>query len=144
MKFQDFDLSQASESYLLANTPLFLIRKLQTDPIVQDISRSFSSKDILDALKISLRRYPSSIEEAVWPYLLVTALFLNGNTSDLQEAAGLTATNSKWYNYVAATLLARSSPLSHTTVDVPLETSPKVVEWSDLPTSIATVSLVIS
>src|SRR6516164_770353 len=106
MKFRDFDLTQASESYLLANTPLFLIRRLQSDPVVHHLSRSFSSTEILDTLKISLESDPVSLEEAVWPYVLVTALFLNGNFVDLQEAAGLTSAKFKWYGWVAATLLA--------------------------------------
>jgi hypothetical protein len=123
MNLGEFDVSQACESRLVANTPLFLIRKLRTDPVVQDIALRFASSEIVNALKVSLQADPRTFEDGVWPYVLVTALFLKGDVLPLQEAAELTSPNLKWYKCIAAALLADSKPLNFVTIDVPQKIS---------------------
>jgi len=140
MNLQDFDLTGASESYLLANTHLFLISRLQDDPVVQNLSRNFSSGEIRGVLRTSIQKGPDSLEEAVWPYILLVAIFLSGNFSDLQEAAGLPSAKLKWYGLVAATLLASAPPTNRMVVEISPGNLSEGVEWLNPPTNVVTVA----
>lgn len=140
MNLHEYDLANASKSYLLANTPLFLLVRLQDDPVVHDLAKRFSSTELLENLKSSLQAHPNTLEEVVWPYVLMTAIFLSGNFVDLQEAAGLPASNFRWYSWIAAALVANSSPLNRTVVEISPVAVQEGVEWFSPPTIVVTVS----
>jgi hypothetical protein len=44
--FSEISFKDAAQTYAIANTPLYLLRKLHRDPFVHEISASFSGSQI--------------------------------------------------------------------------------------------------
>jgi hypothetical protein len=136
MNPRNFDLSQAAYVYGLANTPLFLARKLQTDPSVRAISVACTGQEILEELKVVLNADPASTEEAVRPYAYLVALSFKPEGDHLQEAARLQTSIHQWYSYIAETLVATYSPVQTQLIEVPGALSaPSVSQEQSVPTT---------
>ena len=58
---RDVDLTNAQKVFAIANTPLFLVRKLLSDPVVLELSRRFSGTELLDALRSSASEQPDEL-----------------------------------------------------------------------------------
>jgi hypothetical protein len=111
--FAEVEFSQASHAYAVANTPLFLIRKLQQDPVVHEISRSFSGEQILEELRRSVEHEPRGLVDYVRPYVYLTAL--SRQQQDLYlKSAGQLANSAKWdwFEYMRQVLLSTYAPTS--------------------------------
>jgi hypothetical protein len=134
MTVNDFDLTEAIRILGIANTPLFLVRKLQADPVVREISEVCSSEDILAALRNSTGNEPASAEEEVLPYVLLVALWFKPEISGLEQAAGLSAETLNWYTYIADALLSSFSLVSVQSVQAP-PLGPTVIAQSNAATS---------
>ena len=67
------DLTNAARVFAVANTLLFLVRKLRFDPLVQELGRRFSGTELLDALRSSVAEDPKNLEGAVRPYVYLVA-----------------------------------------------------------------------
>lgn len=116
----DIDLTSAVDMYAVANTPLFLLRKLQRDPLTREIATSFSSDQILAALKSALEAEPSSAEEYVKPYVLLVALSQQPNDSGLRAAGAMPKTEKwDWYGYLQRVLLASFNPTTTFAIKAP-------------------------
>ena len=83
----DVRLPLAEQAFAVANTPLFLLRKLRSDPAVLEIARVAQPKAILSALKKSLRRKPKTLSDAVSPYVYLVALSMTRDLGWMEEAA---------------------------------------------------------
>jgi hypothetical protein len=68
----------ASRAFAVANTPLFLLRKIQTDEVVHILCERLTPTELFVEIKRRVRRRPQKIEDAVIPYVLVCALAKNG------------------------------------------------------------------
>ena len=99
------DLSQAEANFAVANTPLFLIRKLCADPAVQKISSSFSGDDILRTLKIDASDKPATLLDMVRPYAYLVALYFNKDASYLKKAAKIPVKHFDWFQDIANVLI---------------------------------------
>ena len=114
------DLKRAGESFAVANTPLFLIHRLRSDPAVQEIARSSTSgKTVLQALKKAISRKPRTLNDAVRPYVYLVVLSMIRDISFLKEASHLEAMHSNWFSYIAGVLLKTYSPTSLETIYAP-------------------------
>src|SRR5882724_11742419 len=99
--FAEVDFSQASHAYAVANTPLFLIRKLQQDPVVHEVSRSFSGEEILEELRRAVEHEPRGLVEYVRPYVYLAALSRQQQGVYLKTAGQLTnAAKWDWFEYM--------------------------------------------
>lgn len=126
----EVDLNQACQYYSIANTPLFLVRKLQADPCVHALRDNFSGQQILDALRAGLAVGPNSTAEAVRPYAFLVALSLLPEIEPLRIASELPAKNWDWYEYVAAILVETFSPINAEMIRIPSELVAPTISYS--------------
>jgi hypothetical protein len=115
----DFDLTQPSLIFQLANTPLFLARKLHADPEVRAIADNCSTEEILAALKTSISAESTTAVEAVRPYVLLVALWFKPDIDGLQEAVGMSAPDLNWYTYIGNALMISFSPVQTQSIRTP-------------------------
>lgn len=107
----DFDLTPASQIYGIANTPLFLIRKLQVDPAVRELSDSIPGEQIVRAIGAAVSREPENPTEAVLPYALLVALWFKPEVEHLEQAATVDAPAFSWFRFIASVLIETFSPI---------------------------------
>lgn len=119
MTIEQVDLSEASASYAVANTPLFLIRKIREDSSAVYIANNFSGDQILSALRMALEHEPTDICDYVRPYVYLVALSMKDTDSYLRCAADLPmARKWDWYCYVSLALLQAYAPTTQIAVQV--------------------------
>jgi hypothetical protein len=119
MKNQEpIDTQTAERALAVANTPLFLLRKLRADPTVAELRQNYSAAEILSALKRSLKKTPKTLSEAVTPYLYLVALSGLPDVRFLREAETFAAPNTEWYSYLARLLVETYRPTSFKTIKV--------------------------
>jgi hypothetical protein len=104
------DLADAEMALAVANTPLFLLRKLRSDSSVQSISRAKSVAEILDALIFQLKRQPENLTQEVEPYVYLVALSMKRDLPSLKQAANMDAPHTKWFRYLAEVLVDEYKP----------------------------------
>ena len=110
------NLSGATMSFAISNTPLFLVSRLRADPAVGDVSR-WPSRRILSALRRSLKKRPTNLESAVRPYVYLVALAQKQDAVALQEAAGYEPGHAPWYIDICDFLARTMSPTVFTKID---------------------------
>lgn len=101
MKRRQFDLRVAESNYAVANVPLFLLHKLQSDAAVQAIANTLSADEILAELKDALKIKPSSLREVVEPYVLLLAFSRKAIPAEVKKAAQIPAPFHDWFSYLA-------------------------------------------
>jgi hypothetical protein len=123
MNPDSFDLNAAARVYGIANTPPFLVRKLQVDPVVRETSEKCSAEEILDALRSAVEkdamREPMTPVEAVRPYAYLVALWFKPEISHLREAAKIPASSYRWFDTIAELCIETFSPIGNQSVNVP-------------------------
>jgi hypothetical protein len=140
MNASDFDLTGASRVYGVANTPLFLVRKLQADPAIRALGERCTGEKIIAALRQALSAEPVDSVDAVRPYALLVALWFKPEIEHLKEAARLQGGSFTWYSLIAETLLSTFSPVHTQVVQVPgCLPSPIVSPRSSTPTKLITL-----
>jgi hypothetical protein len=135
------DLTQAEISFGLANAPLFLTRRLQSDPAVQQLSRELSGSKILSALRRLVGRKPKSIRIAAKAYAYLVALWFNQDPQYLEKSSKLDAPHLDWFEYIARVLLQTKSPSSTATIHVPAQlfASPTTFKSNDVSNNRITI-----
>jgi hypothetical protein len=115
-QINEIDLTGPSLALTVANTPLFLVRKLRNDPAIRLISEGFSEDQILDALNGLSNTDPSEPINAVRPYVYLTALWMKSRSDALRKAATLNMSRWRWYSYISLVLLDTYSPITTQTL----------------------------
>lgn len=143
----NFDLTDASRVYSIANTPAFLVRKLQSDSVVRKISEQCSAEEILRELRTSLGsdplREPESAEAAVRPYAYLVALWFKPELEHLKEASSISAPVYRWYGVIAELLIETFSPVQNQSVTLPgVLNAPMVSLEASAPTTTPVIILV--
>jgi hypothetical protein len=118
MNLIEFDFAPAGKIYGIANTPLFLIRKLQVEPTARAIGDACAGSEIVEALRSMVNTEPANAAEAVRPYVLLLALWYKPEVDYLLEAAKLQTTIYGWYSYVAEVLRATFSSVQGQVIEV--------------------------
>lgn len=122
--FSEANLSGASRAYAVANTPLFLLRKLREDTAVLEISQSFSADAIYSELRTAIIAVPHDIVTTVRPYVYLVALAMKKNEDYLRQVATLPGiANWDWLEYIRQVLLETSSPVSEQVLSIPAQLS---------------------
>lgn len=112
-------LARAASDYAVANTPLFLIRKLREDPVVHEISNSFRDEEILAAFRQAVEVEPQTAEDYVRPYVFLVALALKPRDICLRAAAQVPHMEKwDWLEYVQRVLVASYVPTISETLRV--------------------------
>jgi hypothetical protein len=129
------DLKGASQTYAVANTPLFLIAKLRADASVQRIAKSHSGEDILKQLHQAVSKTPSTLIDYVFPYVCIVALSMKESDIYLRGVAeSADIQRWEWLDYIRRVLLQTYLPTSDSVV-----TAPKKINVTPLISSNAPV-----
>jgi len=139
MSPMDFDLTQASRIYSIANTPLFLVRKLQDDPSVRAISDACPGEQIVEMIRAIVAAEPANALEAVRPYAFLVALWFKPEIEHLQEAAKFKTPVYGWYEYIAGALRESFSPVQRQVIEVPGQLSAPPVFAGSAPATSETI-----
>jgi hypothetical protein len=122
------DLRNAEAALAVANTPLFLIRKLSDDPNVRAISHSLSGEQILDTLRASVEGRPQTLFQAVVPFVCLVALSLLEDDSYLQASKGIQPSyEDDWFAYAREVLVQTFKPTSRRLISAMGPTVPQTV-----------------
>jgi len=113
------DLTGASKVFAVANTPPFLVRKLLSEPVVQELNRRFSGTEILDALRSSASEKPNDLAGAVKPYVYLVALSRNSAVNFLHESRSIRAPYCDWFDYVREYLIETYSSVQRPAIVIP-------------------------
>jgi hypothetical protein len=122
---QDHNYRNAEAAFVVANTPLFLLRKLRSDPVVRTIAFDLSDDEIISALRAAVRQKPTDIREAVLPYVYLVALSIKGKFASLKQAVDIDAPHAEWFKYIGNYLLQSFTPSTSQTVVLPKITLPQ-------------------
>lgn len=134
MKPSDVDLSEAGSVYLIANTPLFLARRLQTDPSADLLSRSCSGEDLYAGIVEALQKDPENSIEAVRPFMYLIALRGQDSPGLFFRAAELHSPRHPWYTTVARVLEATFIPQVNESIWVGVP-QPTMIQYPLTPAS---------
>jgi hypothetical protein len=131
-KLGDIDLRHACRAYAIANTPLFLLRKLRDDESIREISRAISGEEILNHIKKVLECEPKDLYEQVIPYALLVALSQKSDDKYLRMSLDIRAAPTwRWFDYIRGVLIETYSSTSESIIWLPGQGNPQTI----LPTS---------
>jgi hypothetical protein len=106
----------SEERFLVANSPLFLLRGVRSDPAVISYASSTPPEEIYGALRHALSQDTGSLRDRSLPYSLFVALSMAGGPPWVREALNLDlGRNRAWLELLAERLLAEAQ---NTTVTV--------------------------
>lgn len=109
----------AESDLLVANTPLFLLRKLRTNQTVAEIAQFSRGSLVLSALKEALKQEPKTLRKTVLPYVYLVALSMMPESSFLQSAAKFKSPHHDWYSYLVEALIQSYRPATIKTIEIP-------------------------
>lgn len=148
MNPNDFDLTRVSSICGIANTPYFLLRKLQDEPIVRDLSDRCSAEAIVTALRDALARDPLAEPgdpiEAVRPYVFLVALWFKPEIEHLQEASRVSATSWRWFDQIAQMLIETYSRIENKRMHVPGTLPSQTISIGGLEPTLVPLPIVIA
>jgi len=103
------DTQTAEAALAVANTPLFLLRKLRADPIVASLARDRNAEELLSSLREISQKEPQTLQDLVLAYVYLVSLSLKENLSNLHAAAAIPI-QAEWYRYIANYLAQSAEP----------------------------------
>jgi hypothetical protein len=118
MKPEQINLTETANIYLIANTPIFLIRRLQADSSVYALAQLCTASDLYDAIVSSLAKPPEDPIEAVRPFAFLVALRIQNCAQLFYKAAELPAPHLPWFSTVARMLGVTFVPNANVTMTV--------------------------
>jgi hypothetical protein len=135
------DLRAAESAFAVANTPLFLMRKLRSDPAVALLARNRRGEELLKSLRDIARTEPNDLLEFVLPYIYLIALSLKQDLPHLREAAQITQPYADWYKYIGDYLVQSTHPTARIAISFPQQAvTPNRAGRENLDTGISGVS----
>jgi hypothetical protein len=129
------DLREAGLSVAVANTPIFLARRLLENAAVRQAHQLHGAEKIFAALQKISARKPSDLNEAAEAYFYLVALSLDDNKLWLRRAGALSAPHVKWFADVADYLLgtARATVISSVHAPTTLTVPSKIIIDGERP-----------
>lgn len=113
------NLDNARSVYMTANTPMYIVRNLRSDPEIVKLHLKNSEKAILAEIKERLQRLPLDFEDRILPLVLLAALALKQNRTSMMAAARLDGNSYRWYKPVADNLVQQIRPTTVSSITVP-------------------------
>lgn len=127
-----FDTAEAA--YMVANTPLYLARRLQADEAVRALNLVWSADQIAAEYRASVSRAPQTLRELVTPYVCLAALSLRDDITALKEqtsASPLTAY--RWLEQIRQIFIETYRPVTRQAFKVPRPGHPNLTSYSSAP-----------
>jgi hypothetical protein len=116
MNIENLCISQAATYLTVANTPLFLSRKLRLEPRIAEFSSMTDDLTLFEKLKTLLAHTPQTLEEEAKPYVYVVALAMKNRSDLLLQAQQIISNDYRWFSHVLAYLVSSITPTSATVV----------------------------
>lgn len=110
MNPDEIDLTEAGYIYLVSNTPLFLIRRLQEESSVYSLRERCSGEELYQGIVSALEKEPESSVEAVRPFAYLIALRSQNSPELFFQAAELRSEYHPWFKTAARLLEATFVP----------------------------------
>ena len=114
------DLDSAEEALAIANTSLFLLRKLRADEAPEIISAAYSPTAIFAALCGRMAKKPRTLRDAVAPFVYAVALARQGQLQLLHKALQVPASEYDWLPYLIGVLIETTPSTTTTTIQAPV------------------------
>jgi hypothetical protein len=116
----DANLNVAAGALVVANTPLYLIRKLRSDASVQGLSREFNGQALRDALRLTASTRPVDHVSAVKPYAFLVALAMKPSGDELRDSMNIVAHPAyEWFDFIRRALVENTSGINLVNIIVP-------------------------
>lgn len=119
------NLDNARSVYMTANTPMYIVRNLRSDPEIVKLHLKNSAESILTEIKDRLERLPLDFEDRILPLVLLAALALKQSRATMLEAASLDGKSYRWYKPVADSLVQQIRPTTVSNITVPVTVTVK-------------------
>jgi hypothetical protein len=117
--FIEANLTDASLTLAVANTPLFLLRKLKADPTVHEIAASFDGAVIVREISRLVCSEVRDATDYVRPYVYLAALSFLPDIRYLRAVAEIKGTKRwDWFDYINRVLLDTYIPTEHMVLPV--------------------------
>lgn len=116
--FSGYNFTKAEAAYVVANTPLFIVRNLKSDPAVIKVAGSFSVKQIVDEIRERLGTPPGTARDRIIPFILLGALAVRQERAAIAEVATIESASYRWFKPVVESLLATVRPVARSTIQV--------------------------
>jgi len=114
----DANLKSAAQIYAISNTPTFLIRRLQEDPVIFEMAKSFSGEQISEELHRATEHNPYTLLDYVRPYAYLAALSKLPSLEYLRQAdVSRLSEKWRWLPYAKDMLVSTYSPMSSSSVE---------------------------
>jgi hypothetical protein len=104
------DLREAEKSVAVANTPIFLARRLRENPALKRALDMHGAGKVFGALEIISARKPNDLKQASEVYFYLVALSLDSDASWLHRARALPSPHIKWFEEIADYLISTTKP----------------------------------
>jgi hypothetical protein len=117
------DLRDAQTSVAIANTPIFLARRLHENPATLRAHANHGPMNIFGALESIANRKPEGLRHVTEVYFYLVALSFDNDLSWVRKAAALSAPHVKWFSEVAEYLVVTAK----STVTMSLHASSQAV-----------------
>lgn len=120
------------EAYAVANTPLYLIRKLRETEEVGELVRTKSGDQIFELLRQATAKHPVEPMDYVAPYMCLVALSMKSDDNYLKAAGALPNTaNWDWFDYIRQVLIEATIPTERVVLAASAKPTPPVTAGSD-------------
>lgn len=136
MALSKLDLTEAGRVFAVANTPLFIVRKLQGSPSVTEVARDYSSARILASLSRALKSKPRDFISHVRPYVYLLGLAEKRDAAALAQAAMLASPHHKWFPDIVQWVVKSGVPTNYANVDARQGSTKLSIEGSNAPSVI--------
>jgi hypothetical protein len=131
------DTSNAEATFVIANTPNFLVRKFKQESAALALSKSLSGQQLLEHYRAAVSAEPKNLRELVMPYLILSAMYLKPSIPELRDAAVFPALpNYKWLATFRQILEDTFSPIEISKFQLPDFVAP-VATTSSFPTALS-------
>jgi hypothetical protein len=104
--------SDAELVLAVANTHVFLARRLKENVEAQRLARTYTPQQILGALRDVVSRTPTSVSEVAEPFIYLAALCHVDDLRYLREVATIDAPHLKWFKESAQLLVEMTTPVN--------------------------------
>jgi hypothetical protein len=145
ISIETVDLTAAERDFVVANTPMFLARRLQSNPVINHMAQEIASDTILQWLKGAASTEPQNVRDSVIPYVLIVSLFLKGDLRALREATLIVPHAAyRWFDYIRTALIQLYKPIVKVNIKVLNAYQAVIINSGNASTTTACINVRVS
>jgi hypothetical protein len=130
---EPIDLREAETAVVVANTPIFLARRLRENPALQRALELHGPEKIFGALEKISGCKPTDLKQATEAYFYLVTLSLQNNALWLHRARALPCPHVKWFKDIADYLISIAKATTTASVGNPIQTPQHLIVDPKLP-----------